>query len=134
MQQVNTIQKGRYAEVMVVADLVKDGIEIFMPTFGNAACDLIALIDGKPVTIEVKYVGNPIKPGAWDVALRQVRANKTVTTTRKFNANNSMILAVYVAPIDAVAYINSRSIDGASMVRIHEGHVPDMTLGRAAMR
>lgn len=117
---METIFKGRIAEAKVVAELVSDHYEVFVPAFGNAKCDLIVLdAEQKTARIEVKYSSRKRASGAYEVGLRQVRANKANLTTKKFNKANSDFLAVYNPELDSVAFVSSSFVDGKSTIHLH---------------
>lgn len=112
---MNSIQKGRIAESQVSAALIQQGYDVFVPAFGNALCDLVAVSSGEAVRIEVKYCGSLTKNDlSWQVQLRQTRANKAVTTCKKFNAENSDVLAVYLASVERVVFFSAAELHDKS--------------------
>lgn len=117
---MNSIEKGRLAEAKVASELVQQGMEVFVPAFGNAKCDLIALdSEGAALRIEVKYCNAHSNRGeSWEVHLRQVRHNSSVTTVKKFNSENSDMLAVYLAAVDKVMLFDAEALHGRSSLAI----------------
>lgn len=126
-----SVGKGRVAEAKVVAELVDQGVEVYLPTFGNGACDLVALCDGMLFKVETKYTTR-LRVG-YEVSLRQVRANRAQTTVKKFNAANSDVLAVYVAPVDRVAFLPSAPLHDRVSVTLRESVLDDYQEFRRAM-
>lgn len=119
---MNSVEKGRVAEAKVVARLAEMGLDVFVPVFGNAFCDLVTLdpVTGYPCRIEVKYTSRVLDSGAVEVALRQVRPNRSGNTVKKFDASKSDLLAVYAFPFDGVAFISSATLDGRSSISLME--------------
>jgi hypothetical protein len=126
-----SVGKGRVAEAKVVAELVAQGVEVYLPTFGNGICDLIALCDGVLIKVETKYTAR-LRVG-YEVSLRQVRANRAQMTVKKFNAANSDVLAVYVSPIGRVAFLPAAPLDGRVSVTLRESVLDDYQDFRKAM-
>lgn len=68
---------GALAELLISADLLKRGYEVFRALSPSCSCDLMVLKDGKTIRVEVKTAyrnkisGNimrsPVKPGAFDL-------------------------------------------------------------------
>lgn len=50
----SALRRGEIAEILVVAELLSLGFEIFRPATYNASCDIIAIRDGKLTRIEVR--------------------------------------------------------------------------------
>lgn len=122
-KRMNSVDKGRIAEAKVVASLVAQGYEVYLPTFGNGLCDLITSKDGELQRVETKYVSRTRVPGSYEVSLRQVRANRAVMTVKKFSASNADVLAVYIAPLDAVVFLAAAPLDGRASVCVSEAIV-----------
>lgn len=120
---MNSVAKGRVAEAQVVGVLVSEGWEVYLPTFGNGYCDLIAMRPGHLLRVETKYVSTCTPAGSYEVSLRQVRANRSVTVVKKFNSDHSDVLAVYVAPINTVVFFRSSSLHGRNTVSVNQGHL-----------
>lgn len=127
-----SVGKGRAAEAKVVAELVAQGIEVYLPTFGNGICDLVALSDGVLLRVETKYSGH-LRAGGYQVSLRQVRANRSQMIVKKFNAANSDVLAVYVAPLDRVTFLPSAKLDGRTSLTLRESVLDDYIDFRSAL-
>ena len=108
------------AEVKVASEMVQQGMEVFIPAFGNAKCDLIALnSEGVALRVEVKYCDAYSNRGkSWEVGLRQTRNNSSGTKNKKFNGKNSEKLAVYLAAVDKVMLFDSETLHGRSTLAI----------------
>lgn len=50
----NTTARGTWAELVVAADLVCRGYEVFLQRSGGSSCDMISLKDGRCERVEVK--------------------------------------------------------------------------------
>lgn len=114
-----------------MAELVAQGVEVYLPTFGNGACDLVALCDGELVKVETKYVTG--RRGGYEVSLRQVRANRAQMVVKKFSAAASDVLAVYVGPVDRVVFLPSAKLDGRTSITLRDsglGNYGDFRLAR----
>ena len=118
----SSVGKGRLAEAKVVAELVVQGVEVYLPTFGNGACDLVALCDGVLLRVETKYSAT-VRGGGYVVSLRQVRANRSHMLVKHFTAANSDVLAVYIGPADRVAFLPSARLDGRNSLTLRESHL-----------
>ena len=126
-----SVGKGRLAEAKVVAELVAQGVEVYLPIFGNGLCDLIAICDGGLIRVETKY--SAILQGGYVAHLRQIRANRSQMLVKHFSAANSDVLAVYVAPLDRVAFLPSALLDGRSAITLREEVLDDYREFRLAM-
>lgn len=117
---------GRIAEAKVAAVLVSQGLEVYLPVFGNGTCDLIAIGEGRTTKVETKYVTG--RRGAYEVSLRQVRANRAEMLSKLFNSANSDVLAVYVAPLDRVAFLPSAPLHGRTTISLRESMLDEYAL------
>lgn len=71
----NASAKGAWAEALVIADLLARGFEVYTAVSPSADCDLVALVDGICLRVEVRFArvnssgGLSIAPreGQWDV-------------------------------------------------------------------
>ncbi len=122
---MESITKGRVAEAKVVTALVQQGWEVFLPPFGNATCDIVAIDnEGKIFKIEVKYTSRRASAFTWQVSLRQTRANRKEMISKKFNAGNSDILAIYIAAEDKIHFMETSSLDGRTSINIGKEIMP----------
>lgn len=115
---MSTLQQGRRGEAAIAAHFVKQGYDIYMPTFGNACADMIICKDGKIQRVEVKTTANETPSGKYLVALRSIRPNRTGNTIHKFDSAKSDLLAVFVEPEDRVVVLSSTDLDGRSSVTV----------------
>lgn len=117
--ELSTVQKGRIAEAATVLALVEQGYEPYVPTFGNGPCDMMTVVNGRPVRIEVKYCARPVgAAGAYEVSLRQVRANRREMVVKKFNAGQCDVLAVYLAPAEIVLFFPAAVLHDRVSIRV----------------
>ena len=115
---MSSVDQGRRGEASTVAYFVKEGYEVFLPMFGNASCDLIVVKDGKISRVECKSTSVKTPSGKWIAQLRQVRHNRTANTVKKFDSNNSELLAIYVVDEDRVVVLESIEVHGNSTVTV----------------
>ena len=114
----DSMDSGTVAELRVAADMARCGYEVFVPVGGKASCDLIGILDGTLQRFEVKSTSRSVNPCSWTVELRQKRPNRTSVTTKKFNATNSDILAIYIEPEDRVVYMQSSDMHDRTSVDV----------------
>jgi hypothetical protein len=126
-----SVDKGRVAEAKVVAELVAQSVEVYLPTFGNGVCDLIALCDRQLLRVETKYTAR--LRGGYEVSLRSIRANRSQMVVRKFAAANSDVLAVYIEPADRVAFLPSAPLDGRVAITLRTSVLDDYKDFRLAL-
>lgn len=100
-----------------MAELVRQGYEVFAPMFGNTYCDLVVCKDKVLKRVEVKSVSYKEGP-SYRVQLAQVRPNRTENVKKKFDSSNSDILAVYIVPENRVVLLHSSEHNGKSSVAV----------------
>lgn len=115
---MSSVDQGRIGESATVAYFVREGYEVFLPMFGNASCDLIVVKDGKISRVECKSTSVKTPSGKWIAQLRQVRPNRTGNTVKKFDANNSEFLAIYIVDEDRVVVLDSLVVHGNSTITV----------------
>ncbi len=114
---MNTTEQGRLGEAAIVAELVKNGYEVFHPLFGNTSCDFIVLRQGISERVECKT--SDLKRGpSFVVSLRSVRHNTNDVAYKKFDSSKSEILAVYLISVNQVHLLRSRDYHGKTSVSI----------------
>lgn len=123
---MHSVEKGRVAEAKTVAVLISQRIEVFLPAFGNGTCDLIAVVNGQLVRVEVKY-SSSFEGKSYSIGLRQIRFNRSELVAKKYNANKSDVLAAYLATLDKVIFLSSISLHDKSEVVIHPSKVDGLT-------
>ena len=52
--KLSTIRRGIIGENLVIADCLRRGMDVYKPCVDDKAVDLLALINSKPITIQVK--------------------------------------------------------------------------------
>jgi hypothetical protein len=114
---MNTTEQGRIGEAAIVAELVKQGYEVYHPMFGNTSCDLVVIKDSVISRVECKTATTFTGTG-YVASLRQVRYNRSEVVYNKFKAVNSDILAVYIVPLDEVHILNSIDYDDRTSVTL----------------
>lgn len=115
---MDTVDQGRIGEAAIVSYFVQNGFDVFLPQFGNTACDLIVLKDNEVSRVECKSTRSKTSSGKYEVQLRQTRNNKTSSNVKKFNADNSEILAIYIVPENKVIILDSKDYDGRTSVNV----------------
>lgn len=65
---MDTNTKGSWGELLVVADLLKRGYEVFKAVSPSATCDCIAMLEGVLLRIEVRCAHQKAN-GAWCVPM-----------------------------------------------------------------
>lgn len=96
---MNTNKKGDIALSLTVADLIKRGCDVFLPVNDHPKSDVVALVDGSPLRIQVKHSSDGM-----------VRKDTVVRTSSGYKRNvysESQIdgFAVYLSEIDIVVYV-----------------------------
>ena len=61
---MNSKSKGNIGEAMVLAEFVKQGVQVSIPYGDNARYDLVAEINGKLCRIQVKYCDQKLRNGS----------------------------------------------------------------------
>ncbi len=113
---MNTSEQGRVGEALVVAHMVGLGYDIYLPAFGNAPCDIVAMRDGQMYRVECKSIAAKNKWGSYEAQLRRVRVNTTSTKIHHFDGKSSDILAVCILPEKRVILLDAIDYDGRSTV------------------
>lgn len=117
--------QGSLAEAKVIAELTKQGYEIFVSLSGKSSCDLVAIKD-KVFRVQVKSVAKAKTNGSYEIQLRSVRHNTKTTTVSKFDSSKCDMLAIYVVPIDKVVILDPQQLDNRATVTIN-GSCPAWT-------
>lgn len=85
---------------------------MFLPAFGNAECDILAMKAGAVTRVEVKSTRTMANSGRYRVQLKSVRPNKTANITRAFDAARCDLLAICVVPTGRVHLLEAFKFDG----------------------
>ena len=117
---MHTVEKGRIGESAIVAEFIRQGYDVFLPQFGNTSCDMIVVKDGVISRVECKTTDFSENGVSWKVELRQVRSNKTANNVKKFNSENSEILAVYILQENRVYLYSSKEFHGRTGLSIRK--------------
>jgi hypothetical protein len=119
---LSSVEKGRIATAEVMAVLTSRRIEVYAPVLDNGSCDLIAVGSLGVRRIEVKYASQFEDSGSVTASLRQTRHNSSGFKSKKFDATQCELLALYIAPWDAVMLFPAEQLHGASAVTCSEAH------------
>lgn len=107
---MNTTDIGRLGEAKIIAALVEQGWYPFTDLSGKCPVDIIAWKSGKTLTIQVKTTQTKSKSGKYVVQIGCIRPNRSGNVIKKFDGSAFDYLAIYVAPEDAVVFIQATSI------------------------
>jgi len=107
--------KGRLAEAKVIAYLIENGYEVYVPFSNNSKYDVIAFKDGMIKKISTKFTSAKRKSGSWAVEMRQIsRRNKSINID-KFDNKQYDLVAVYIGPKDKVILIDAMKVKTRSL-------------------
>ncbi len=99
--------KGRLAEAKVIAYLIENGHEVYLPFSNNSKYDVIAFKDGLIRKVSIKFTSVQRKSGSWVIEMRQIyRGNKRINVD-KFDSNQYDLIAVYIGPKDKVILVDA---------------------------
>lgn len=100
--------KGRLAEAKVIAFLIEQGYEVYLPFSNNSKYDVIVYKEGIIKRVSVKYTSVIQNSTTWKVELRQIFRGNGVVNINKFNSKDYDIIAVYIGPKDKVILVDSK--------------------------
>lgn len=92
---------GNEGEAAVMLELTKLNLPVFKELGDSSPVDLITVINGIPITIQVKSTSSQNKQSA----VLQVR--KTGKHTRTYNSTEFNLFALYISDLGRVLWINS---------------------------
>lgn len=96
----HTKTKGDIGIAKVICDLTVKGYEVFTPLSEHSKTDLIAIVDNKPLRLQVKYVGQSVfcvpKSTSW--------ADKKGNHVTKYSTNDFDYFAIYLEVVDKIIY------------------------------
>lgn len=99
--------KGRLAEAKVIAYLIEQRYEVYVPFSSNSKYDVVAFKDGILKRISVKYTSVRRPSGTWVIEMRQIYRGNNVINVDKFNKNHCDLIAVYIGPLDKVVLVDA---------------------------
>jgi hypothetical protein len=108
--------KGRLAEVKVIAYLIENGYEVYVPFSNNSKYDVISFKEGVLKRISVKFTSIKRKSGAWDVEMRQIFRGNNRINIHKFDNTMCDLIAVYLGPLDKVLLIEASKATGRGLL------------------
>lgn len=112
---MNRKTKGRLAEAKVIAYLIENNYETYVPFSNNSKYDVIALKDGIIKRVSIKFTSVKKPSGSWAVEMRQIsRRNKHINID-KFNNTEYDLVAVYIGPKDKVILIDAARVKTRSL-------------------
>lgn len=121
MVKLNTVlmdrkTKGRLGEAKVIAYLIEQGYELYLPFSNNSKYDVIAFKDGKLNRVSIKFTSVKRSSGTWDVEMRQIYRGNKVIKIDKFDNSTCDIVAVYIGPLDRVILVDSSYATGRGLL------------------
>lgn len=113
----------QYSEALIEAAFAKLGYFVYTNNSGKASSDLIVEDEeGYLLRVEVKSSGS-IKENTIgkyiDIQLKSVRSNTSVNTIKRFNPDNSDILAIVCVATSQIKLLHSCNIDNTSSMRVY---------------
>lgn len=99
--------KGRLAEAKVIAYLIENGYEVYIPFSNNSKYDILAVRDGVIKRISVKFTSVKKQSGTWKVELRQIFRGNGKINVHTFNSKQYDLIAVYIGPKDKVILVDA---------------------------
>lgn len=122
-------QTGDISELAVSLEAAKRGISVFLPFGHNQKVDLIFLIDGKPVTVQVKKAVKSGKgKGSYRARLHSSGPTKSKATGKRYRyykPGDFDILAVHVVEENVIALYRLDEIAAHSITWRRETGVRD---------
>lgn len=91
--------KGSLASAKVILDLTQKGYEVYLPVSEHGLVDIVALKDGIPYRLQVKYSSD----GSVRNYTVHSKSGKNIRTTYK--SDDFDFYAVYLSEVDFVAYV-----------------------------
>jgi len=115
---------GSLAEAKVIAELIKNGLDVFTQFSGKAPFDLVACWREQLLRVQVKGTASKTRYGIYQVQLKAVRANRTQNVIHYFDPSQCDVLAIYVEPLDTVCFIRSDEIGARGQLNLREQSRP----------
>lgn len=107
--------KGRLAEAKVIAHLIQEGYEIYLPFSNNSKYDVLAFKDRVVKRISIKYTSVQRESGSWSVELRQISRRNNHINIDKFDNTQFDLVAVYIGPRDKVILVDTINVKTRSL-------------------
>ena len=118
--------KGRLAEAKVIAYLIENGYEVYMPFSDNSKYDVVAIKNGVVKRISTKFTSVRKQSGSWVVEMRQIYRGKDIINIDKFDNTQYDLIAVYLGPIDRVILVEASKATARGL------HIKDNLSGEIA--
>lgn len=112
----NTKDKGDLAEVMVLADLMKQGFKLSVPVGDNSRYDLIVDRGDKLERVQVKYIESDHEVVRINGRSNVFKAGRTFTET-KYSTSDIDWLAAYDKSTDRCYYVSALEL-GEGMTQV----------------
>lgn len=110
--------KGRLAEAKVIAFMIENGYEVYIPFSDCSKYDLIAYRDGQLTRISVKYTSYLVN-NRWSISLKQVsRRQYGYVNVDLFVHSDYDLLAVYIGPEDKVHLLSTADFNNTTSITI----------------
>jgi len=113
-------QLGSLAEAKVIAKLIEHGFHVFVQFSGKGPFDLVVYKDERLLRVQVKGTSCRTLHGAFPVLIKSVRSYRTGNVVHKFDPSQCDVLAVYVAPLDKVAFLQADEIVSRGQLNLRE--------------
>ena len=114
---MNNSSKGNIGELMVLADLTRNGIPAFKPVDNNSPFDILIYHNSAYKRVQVKY--RNVKNGS--ITAELVRCTINQGKKSKIERNNETdILAIYCPDTNECYYINSQDVGKTIALRIDQ--------------
>jgi len=112
---MNRKTKGRLAEAKVIAFLIENEYEVYVPFSNNSKYDVIAIKDNVLKRISIKFTSVKRKSGSWSVEMRQISRRNRYINVDKFDNNQYDLVAVYIGPKDKVILVEASKVKTRSL-------------------
>ena len=99
--------KGRLAEAKVIAYLIENGYEIYLPFSNNSKYDVLAYKEGVIQRVSIKFTSVKKESGTWKVEMRQIFRGNGVININRFDSKEYDLIAVYIGPKDKVILVSA---------------------------
>lgn len=103
-----------------MASLIIAGYAVFLPFADNGPVDMIALNNGLLYRVSVKSTSVRARYGTnkWVVALKTVSRRKAECAIKLFDPSECDLLAVYIATLDKVVFIEASTVRAKHMLHV----------------
>lgn len=107
--------KGRLAEAKVIAYLIENGYEVYVPFSDNSKYDVMAIKDGLIKKVSIKFTSVKRYSGSWAVEMRQISRRNNRINIDKFDNTQFDIVAVYIGSKDKIVLVDAIKVKTRSL-------------------